>query len=237
MRVLQEAGILKGSHVVDQIREKGEIAYVKISPFTTNHKKVLSLAGNKEKLEKFPTKINSSSSRSQKTIIVAKYPQTLIRVKQIYIDQFDAFSKIKRIKTSLKVTPVDENKFKASVKKLIGETGEFTDWGGEKNDLYTTRTKLRGNRYSAVFAFKGKGKKGILKPNMMGKNGDQIPRLYQTVADIYVLQYWDQVDQSVYELMYNLAVSVSAIQQRKVFYCIVDGNDTARLIAAYPSYF
>jgi hypothetical protein len=72
---------------------------------------------------------------------------------------------------------------------------------------------------------------------MMGKNGDQIPRLYQSVADIYVLQYWDQVDQSVYELMNNLAVSVSAIQQRKIFYCIVDGNDTSRLIDSYPSYF
>jgi hypothetical protein len=230
MRVLQEAGRLTGNHIVELIKVKGETAYKKIAPFTINYKKILAL--DKKKLARFPTKVNPQFGNGNPQVIV-KYPKNLIDAKMVSIDEIDTFSKIKKIPLKGFMTPVDEKKFKNFIKRIIGEAGEFTDWGGEKNDLFTTHIKLKNKRISAVFAFKGKGKKGILKPNMMGKNGDQISRLFQTFADMYILQYWSQIDQSVYELMHSLAISVSAIYRTKVHYCIIDGQDTARLIEAY----
>ena len=92
-----------------------------------------------------------------------------------------------------------EAKFKKGIQGIIAETGRFQDWGGEKNDLHTTRLRLNGKRVATAWAFKGKGKKGILTPNMMGRNGDQIPRLFNSAAKIYLLQYWDQIGEAVYE--------------------------------------
>jgi len=88
-----------------------------------------------------------------------------------------------------------------------------------------------------VFALKGKGKKGILRPNMLGKNGDQIQRLFDGKAEVYVLQYWGQIHESVYELMHKIAVATSALESRKIYYCIMDGQDTTRLLLAYPKQF
>jgi len=90
---------------------------------------------------------------------------------------------------------------------------------------------------ACAFAFKGKGKKGVLKPKDFGKNGDQISRLFQMDAQVFVLQYWGQLDQSVYELMRSLAVARSALNQQRVDFGVVDGDDTQRLISAYPKCF
>lgn len=231
IRVLQEAGILVGNNIVELTKVKGQTAYKKISPFIVNYKKILSLT--KEKLAKFPTKINPGGGANKTQIVITKYPRSIVDVKMLTVDEIDTFSKIKKVPTRGFITPVDEKKFKKAIQSVIGETGIFTDWGGEKNDLFTTKVFFRKKRMSAVFAFKGKGEKGILKPGKMGKNGDQISRLFQTVADIYILQYWNQIDQSVYELMHSLAISVSALNRKKVYYCVIDGQDTARIVEAY----
>jgi len=166
--------------------------------------------------------------------VTSSYPKNIIQVARLSIDDIDSFSKVRKVPSRDFSTPVDENLFKTGVKKIIGENGKFTDWGGELNDLFTTKIVYKKKRLLAVFAFKGKGLKGILKPSRMGKNGDQISRLFQTVADIYLLQYCGQIDQSIYELMNSLAISISAIYRKKIYYCIIDGQDTTRLIEAYP---
>ena len=55
------------------------------------------------------------------------------------------------------------------MKRIIGETGRFKDWGGETSDLYTTRLRVGGGRKAAAFGFKGKGLTGVLTPARMGK--------------------------------------------------------------------
>jgi hypothetical protein len=234
-RVLEEGGKLSGNHIVEQLKVKGETAYRKISPFTAHYRKVLQLASDKKKLSKFPTKINPV--QVSKEVIIIKQPIKQFDVVRLSVDEIDSFSQVRRIPTILTVIPVVEEVFKEGIKRVLKETGKFVDWGGEKNDLFTTRLILKGKRMQCAFAFKGRGKKGILKPSMMGKNGDQIPILFQSEADIYILQYWDQIDQSVYELMHRLAVYRSAIDLRRIYYCVIDGQDTARLIAAFPEFF
>lgn len=68
----------------------------------------------------------------------------------------------------------------------------------------------------------------------MGKNGDQIQRLFSMDADLYVLQYVGQVGENVVSLMSALALARAAATGKLVRYCVIDGQDTSRLMVAYP---
>src|SRR4030043_1668803 len=236
IRVLQEAGKLVANHIVESLKIKAQTAYKKI-PFFSHHKReILRLEGNTAKLAAFPTKVNPRSGPNL-TQITIRYPSKSFDVVRLTVDDIDSFSKIRLVKNEVQSKPIDEKWFKEGIKKIIGEAGEFTDWGGEKNDLYTTRVTVKGKRISAAFAFKGRGKKGILKPNMMGKNGDQILRLFQTDADLYILQYWAQTDQSIHEQMNSFAIQKSALNRKRIYYCVIDGLDTTRLLEGYKRFF
>ena len=107
-----------------------------------------------------------------------------------------------------------------------------------KNDLHTTRLKLNTKRVGAAFAFKGPGKKAkTLMPSMMGKNGDQIQRLFQTDAEVFFVQYWRDIGEAVLEQMRMHAVVKSLADGNRVYYCAIDGTDSYRLYRAYPKQF
>jgi hypothetical protein len=132
---------------------------------------------------------------------------------------------------------ISEKAFKAGILTLIGDKGDFQDWGGEKNDLYTTKLKFKGKRRAVAFAFKGPGTQGILTPRKLGKNGDQIQRLFLGAAEIFIVQYHAQIDQSVIEQMVAFATMNSVRERRRIWYGVIDGDDTNRLVAAYPRAF
>ena len=130
-----------------------------------------------------------------------------------------------------------EMRFKKGIAKILGEGGRFRDWGGERNDLYTDRVRLAGRRVPAAFAFKGRGTRGVLTPKKMGKNGDQIQRLFKTPAEVFLVQYWGQVDESVVEQMAEFAKAKSAVEGSTVYFGVIDGDDSNRLLQAYPKAF
>jgi hypothetical protein len=132
---------------------------------------------------------------------------------------------------------MSESRFKTGIAKILGERGRFKDWGGERNDLYTNRVRISGRRLQAAFAFKGVGTRGILTPRMMGKNGDQIQRLFKTAAYVFLVQYWGQVAESVVEQMAEFAKAKSAVEGSLVYYGVIDGDDSNRLLKAYPQVF
>lgn len=113
------------------------------------------------------------------------------------------------------------------MKRIIGETGRFKDWGGETSDLYTTRLRVGGGRKAAAFGFKGKALKGVLTPARMGKNGDQIPRLFQEDADVFIVQYAGQIAGSVMQQMAVYAQHKSLATGRTIFYGTMSGQDSA----------
>jgi hypothetical protein len=128
--------------------------------------------------------------------------------------------------------------FQQGLQKIIGEQGIFTDWGGETDDLFSTRLLFKGQRATVAFGLKGKGTRGILVPAKMGKNGDQIPRLFRAPAEIFLVQYWGQIDESILEQMKNMAITKSLMEQGKtICYGIIDGQDTQRIMSAYPQHF
>jgi hypothetical protein len=235
MRVLQEARKLFNDHIVKQTKIGKELAYEK-DPFFTQHKKtILRLAGNKEAMEKYPTKTNPKLGNIAVTVVTL--PEKMIDVEKITIDNIDSFAKVKGITWNQSPLPIDEGKFKGGLQKIIGEEGTFEDWGGEINDLFSTRLVIKGERKNAAFGLKGKGMRGILTPKKMGKRGDQVQRLFRSSAEVFLVQYWSQIDESIVELITNLARSKSAADMKKIYYGVIDGQDTMRLITAYSECF
>lgn len=165
-------------------------------------------------------------------------PVSTAQVEQITVDDVGTFKKVRRT-TSTEHLPstLSEAAFKKGIQAILGEPGTFRDWGGEKNDLLSTRLTVDRRRRTVAFAFKGPGTTGRLTPRKMGKNGDQIQRLFQSPADVYIVQYWREIDESVLEQMKALATAKSATSGRKVWFGLIDGYDSRRIYDAYPHAF
>lgn len=235
IRVLQEAGVLSNNRIIQKIKIGKELAYEKDLFYSQNKSKILSLAGREEKLEKFPTKINPITKEIS---VIVSIPKKMVNAKQLTIDGIDSFAEVRRLKLPAQSNlPFDERKFKVGLQRILNEKGTFQDWGGELDDLFSTRLTIRGERKNVAFGLKGKGTNGILTPKKMGKRGDQIQRLFRAPADVFIVQYWGQIDESVFEQMKQFAVAKSALENRRIYYGVIDGQDTLRILAAYNNCF
>jgi hypothetical protein len=56
-------------------------------------------------------------------------------------------------------------------------------------------------------------------------------------AEVFVVQYHDAIGQSVVEQVQAFASLNSVREGKKIFYCVIDGDDTNRLIMAYRKEF
>lgn len=235
IRVLQEAGVLANNHIVHKTKVEKKLAYEKDPFYSENKEKILRLAGNQEALQKFPTRFNPRSEIS----VTINVPKTMVNVRQLTIDDIDSFARVRKLKFSLdnKNMTVVEKEFKRGLQKIIGEEGTFQDWGGEPDDLFSNRVVLNGKRVWAAFGMKGGGTKGILVPSKMGKRGDQIQRLLAAPADVFFVQYWGQIDESIIDQMKRLAIAKSWSEGKRIYYGVIDGQDTQRLLRAYNEYF
>ena len=234
MKVLQSGRHLFMRQVVTQLKRDGETAYQKIDVLHGQKRQILTLAADPKKLVRFPTK--------RKVVVagpkVVRLTTQWAAAKPITIDDIGSFRKVRRVRRNGNLpASVSEKAFKEGVQRLLGEPGKFTDWGGERNDLFTTRLVIGGKRLAAAFGFKGPGTKGTLVPGKMGKNGDQIQRLFTSPAQVFLVQYWQEVDLTVLELLEGLAVAKSTLARKKIWYGIIDGQDSYRLYRAYPTQF
>jgi hypothetical protein len=232
--VLDAGKKIANNHLVDQVKLNGRTAYQK-DPFIAGKKdKIIRLAeSHKNNIKKIPTSYAPHVSSVQ---ISVRLPTKRFPVQEIDVKDFDQFSKTRSLKKTPKVK-ISEKSFKAGLKKLLGDSGDHPDWGGEKNDL-CVRTEVKGSRRRVAFAFKGPGTSGILTPGKLGKNGDQIQRLcLDTLADVFVIQYHGQIADSVVEQMESFARLRAFKDEKKIYFGIIDGDDTNRLLAAYPAEF
>lgn len=230
-RVAEEANRLAQNEVARRTKKDGKLAYAK-DPFLANYKaKILSHVGKPEKIAAIRTKRSNGVRHTE--ILKLKVISRSFSVQKVTVDDVENFAAVRSVPQASVVKRRYERDIKSLFKKVIGETGSFKDWGGEINDLYTTRVRIGEKRYHAAFAFKGKGTKGKLTPRQMGKNADQIQRLFQTVAQVFFVQYTGQVDQSVADQMQTYATVKSIHTGDTIFYGIIDGQDTERMFAAY----
>jgi hypothetical protein len=234
-RVLTEAKKLVNQHIVTQTRDGQETAYEKDPFYHANKGRIVALATYPAKLKQFPTKY--SGKPAEPAIVKIRLPRQRIRIRHITVDDVDSFAKVRKTYGDTTPTPIPEARFKRGVQRILGEGGRFVDWGGERNDLLTTRVRIGGRRRPTAFAFKGPGRRGILTPGRMGKHGDQIQRLFTSPADVFFVQYWGQVADSVVEQLEQFAKAKSAGDGKEILFGIIDGQDSNRLIAAYPKAF
>ena len=239
IRILQEAGKLADNKIVTRIkvrrRDGVQTAYKKDPFYSQNKERILSLSKDRGRLDRMPTSVTPKVTVG---MIPVLFPKKTVKTERITIDDIDSFSRVRRIRSVESTrSPVYEKQMKRAIVRLLGEKGKFQDWGGETDDLFSTRAKIHGKRLAVALALKGRGTRGILTPNRMGKRGDQILRLFRSPADLYLVQYNGQVDESIIEQMHGLAVAKSALEGRTIYYGVVDGKDTERFIAAYPEAF
>jgi hypothetical protein len=71
----------------------------------------------------------------------------------------------------------------------------------------------------------------------MGKNGDQVERLFTSPADVYMVQFHGTIGANILDLMRSLAVANSLRFEKKTYFGIIDGQDTAKILEAYPEAF
>jgi hypothetical protein len=235
VRVLQEGERLFANHVVEKGKVAGETAYKKDSTLTHFQKRILKIARDPKVAKKYPTKHRPHVSGTTTTIRV-RFAGPAPR--EITVDDVKSFKLVRKavFDPKLKLNKVLEKKIKEGLKKIIGETGDFTDWGGEKNDLFTNKFRRAASRTTAAFALKGRATQGTLTPKKMGANGDQVGRLFGSPADVCFVVYHSKVDESVYELMRVHALGKS-MTGRRVYYGVIDGTDLNRLYQAYRKHF
>lgn len=232
--VLWEAKQLHNWNILEQVSSGQNPIYEKDSFYCQHSKEILNLASDKKKRENMLTKRNHNSKTTAIVrLSLNKIPKKHVNVNQIFIDDIDSFSKVKKISDMPDVLR-DESEIKKLLQKILGEKGHFQDWGGETNDLFTS-LKIKDTRYSVAFALKGKSKGSVKKlfPKDMGKNGDQIYRMFTTPASVFIVQFVGQIDESVLSLMKQLAIAKSLTSNEPIFYGVINGNDTSRLFVAY----
>ena len=236
IRVLQEARKLYNNRIIKQRKVNGKLAYERDDFYFQNKKTILRLAGNKRALDKYPTKW---SPRTSTVIVNLPVPRKAIDIQQLSVDDIDSFNKVTTVELApdTKDVPILEETFKRGLQKILGEQGQFKDWGGETDDLFSTRLILRGKRLNVAFGLKGRGTKGKLTPKKMGKQGDQIQRLFRAPAGVFFVQYWSQIHESVLEQMKTFAIAKSVLIGKRIYYGVIDGQDTLRILRAYKECF
>jgi hypothetical protein len=234
-RVLDAGKKLADNKIVRQTKVDGVTAYEKIDFFHAHKHRILALAASPKKLEQFPTKRNPLG---KVRTVHLRISTARANVALVAIDDIDSFQRVRSVRSNeMTDDRFSEAQFKTGMQRILGETGRFKDWGGESNDLFTTRMRFDGKRRAAAIALKGPATKGKLTPGKMGKNGDQLQRLFEAPADLFLVQYCRQIEQSVISQMRALAVNKSTFSGERIWFGVIDGQDSNRLVKAYPNAF
>lgn len=234
--VFNETRVLFNNRIINRQKVKGKpITYAKDDFYFQHKREILKFATNKYAREKYPTKWNPKTT----TVIQLPVVRKTIDAKHITIDDIDSFRNVAATSLSPdgKNKPILEETFQQGLQKILGEEGEFNDWGGEGDDLFSNRLMLKGKRVTVAFGLKGRGTKGILTPKKLGRQGDQIQRLFRGPAEVFLIQYWGQIGESVVEQMKVFATTKSALEGRRIYYGEIDGQDTLRILQAYADFF
>lgn len=153
---------------------------------------------------------------------------------EVFVPQIDSFSKVDT--TVMPTAPelkrlgeIPEGDIKTAFAGIVGEPFVPKDWGGETSDLTTTQLVLMKEPVATAFAFKGPAKFAPLTVAHLGKNGDQISRLFSEPVDFVVLQHCHRVTSAVRNHMRAFGTRTSNLRP----FCIIDGADTVRILKAY----
>ena len=230
---LTQIRVLNEAKKLGPLVEKVKRGFRKKKELASHYKKILSLARDKKKLEKVHTKVSPKIQRNGVTVKV-NFAAPAANATLITIDDIDSFSSAKKAKP---LKPIREELIKNAFARIAGDRGKFKDWGGEKSDLYTNKLRVKGMRRAVAIAFKGRGTSGKLVPAKMGVNGDQLDRLFDEPADVFLVVYCGQIASSIVSQMQAFAIAKKALAGQKVYFGVIDADDLGRIAAGYPNEF
>jgi len=159
---------------------------------------------------------------------------------RLYVEDIESFHKVRDINPAavsdiLKDGYLDksEDSIQTALERILNVPFHKKDWGGETNDLYTANVLINGVRHETAFLLKGNGLKNkTMEIKHCGKNGDQILRLCNSPAKLYIVQFVGQISEAIVSDI-DGKVRHARAQGKNAWYCIMDGQDTARVLRAY----
>jgi len=169
------------------------------------------------------------------SIVFSGPPESWMNHGEISPNAIDTFGRMRnermpRAQDLDRLWATPEVRVKEAICEIIGEPDIPKDWGGERSDLFSSNVRVCGSEVSTAFLLKGPGgakTRERMTFKHLGKNGDQIDRLFTEPADLLVLQYCGSVHTSIRNTLRAYAKS-----HTKRF-AVLDGTSTARLLAAY----
>ena len=238
VRVSQIATPMADHGYFEIVRKGNEVAYAKYRDLVPKRDRILAVAKNPAKLKSI-----QDAKAGKITISIRTQPikDKAIRVDFITVDDIDNFQKVRNVSfakaNQIHPKQLKEKVFKYGLARILGETGEFQDWGGEKNDLYSVNCKIKGKRCRCAIALKGRATAPPLTIKKLGKNANQIPHLFESSAEVFIIQFEGQILEEVVQQMETYSVHKSKQTGSLIRYGIIGGDDSARLRLAYPSAF
>jgi len=159
---------------------------------------------------------------------------------RLYIEDIDSFKKAKDVnpaivKSFLKngYLNLSEDAVQMGLEQVLEVSFHKKDWGGEENDLYTANVVVQSRRVASAFLLKGNGLKNhVMEISNCGHNGDQLVRLVQSPAQLFFVQFIGEVSENVIKDIEG-KVEVLRAKGKDARYCILNGQDTARILYAY----
>jgi hypothetical protein len=154
---------------------------------------------------------------------------------EVFVDCIDNFERIRDFTPPLRekdlnvLRGIPEAEIQQAFAEIIGEPTVPKHWSGERSDLFTTWVRLDGRRISTALAFKGPAKFRPMTPADLGKNGDQVGRLFSEPADLLVLQHCHEITPPVRGMMRAYAQQMG----RPRLFCLINGYDTLRILQVY----
>lgn len=126
---------------------------------------------------------------------------------------------------------VSEQAVKALLCQLLGEYRVPKDWGGEESDVFSANLTVEGKRNTGAFLLKGPSRFHPMVPTDLGRNGDQLYRLFNIPADIFIVQHCHTIGAAVRKQAEAYAFQRAFAKPCRLVF--IDGMTTARLLRAH----
>jgi hypothetical protein len=128
---------------------------------------------------------------------------------------------------------MSEDAVKAALEQILHVPFHREDSPAELDDIYTSNVLVNGVRRATAFMLKGPGIK-VLERDVKhcGSKGNQLVRLFDAPADLFVVQFTGRIAEMVIK---DVEGKIAALRSRgkEAHYLIMDGQDTARVLYAY----
>ena len=126
---------------------------------------------------------------------------------------------------------VPEQAVKELLCRLLSEHSVPSDWGGEESDVLSANLMIDGRRHTGAFLLKGPARFHPMKPTDLGKNGDQLYRLFNIPAQVYVVQHCHNIGAAVRKQAEAFALARTFVAPCRIVF--MDGVTTARLLRTH----